>query len=152
MRKVLIIGASKGIGLETVKCALKARYSVRALSRSATAIRLRDPKLEKLDGDALDRNTVERSLVGVDAVIQTLGVPSAPPQILTCKCVSLPGETCSAEVSTSTKSCAANQARSVAAIVPRLMRYGLRVAWTPGSQNGGFFAIYRFRAPCGKGW
>ncbi len=82
MRRVLIIGASKGIGLETVKCALKARYSVRALSRSATGIRLRDPKLEKLDSDALDRNAVERSLVGVDAVIQTLGVPSAPPQIL----------------------------------------------------------------------
>ncbi len=81
MRKVLIIGASKGIGLETVKRALKAGYSVRAVSRSATAIRLRDPKLEKLDGDALSRDTVEHALVGVDAVIQTLGAPSAPPQI-----------------------------------------------------------------------
>jgi putative NADH-flavin reductase len=74
MRKVLIIGASKGIGLETVKRALKAGHSVRAVSRSATAIRLRDPKLEKLDGDALSRDTVEHALVGVDAVIQTLGV------------------------------------------------------------------------------
>src|SRR6266566_4992336 len=81
MRTVLIIGASKGIGLETVKLALKARHLVRALSRSATAIRLHDPKLEKLDGDALDRDTIERALVGVDAVIQTLGVPSAPEQI-----------------------------------------------------------------------
>jgi putative NADH-flavin reductase len=34
-----------------------------------------------LDGDALDRDTIERALVGVDAVIQTLGVPSAPEQI-----------------------------------------------------------------------
>ena len=66
MRTVLIIGASKGIGLETVKLALKAGHSVRALSRSATAIRLHDPKLEKLDGDALDRDTIERALVGVD--------------------------------------------------------------------------------------
>ena len=49
-----------------------------ALSRSATAIRLHDPKLEKLDRDALDRDTIERALVGVDAVIQTLGVSSAP--------------------------------------------------------------------------
>jgi NADPH:quinone reductase-like Zn-dependent oxidoreductase len=81
MRTVLIIGASKGIGLETVKLALRAGHSVRALSRSATAIRLHDPKLEKLDGDALDRDTIERALVGVDAVIQTLGVPSAPEQI-----------------------------------------------------------------------
>ena len=78
MNTVLIIGASRGIGLETVKLALKAGHSVRALSRSATTIRLHDPKLEKLDGDALDRDTIERALVGVDAVIQTLGVSSAP--------------------------------------------------------------------------
>jgi hypothetical protein len=51
---------------------------VRALSRSATAIRLHDPKLGKLEGDALDRDTIERALVGVDAVIQTLGVSPAP--------------------------------------------------------------------------
>jgi uncharacterized protein YbjT (DUF2867 family) len=65
-------------GFESVKLTLKAGHSVRALSRSATAIRLHDPKLEKLDGDALDRDTIERALVGVDAVIQTLGVSSAP--------------------------------------------------------------------------
>ena len=78
MRTVLIIGASKGIGLETARLALKAGHSVRALSRSATAIRLDDPKLEKLDGDALDRDMIDRTLVGVDAVIQTLGVSPAP--------------------------------------------------------------------------
>jgi len=37
---VLIIGASRGIGLETVKAALQAGYSVRALARSARRIRL----------------------------------------------------------------------------------------------------------------
>jgi len=78
MRTVLVIGASRGIGLETVKRAIKAGHSVRALSRSATAIRLHDAKLEKLEGDALDRDTIERALVGVDAVIQTLGVSPAP--------------------------------------------------------------------------
>ena len=31
---VLIIGASRGIGLETVKCALEAGHIVRALARS----------------------------------------------------------------------------------------------------------------------
>ena len=45
MRTVLIIGASKGIGLETARLALKAGHSVRALSRSATAIRLDYPSL-----------------------------------------------------------------------------------------------------------
>lgn len=82
MGTVLIIGASRGIGLETVKLALKAGRSVRALSRTATAIRLHDRGLEKLDGNALDPDTIERALVDVDAVIQTLGVPSAPKQIL----------------------------------------------------------------------
>jgi uncharacterized protein YbjT (DUF2867 family) len=77
MRTVLIIGASQGIGLETVRLALKVGHSVRALSRSASAIRSHDPKLEKLDGDALDRDTIERALLGVDAVIQTLGVSPA---------------------------------------------------------------------------
>jgi putative NADH-flavin reductase len=78
MSTVLIVGASGGIGFETVKLALKAGHSVRALARSATAIRSRDPKLEKLDGDALDQHTMERALVGVDAVIQTLGVSPTP--------------------------------------------------------------------------
>jgi len=78
MSTVLIVGASRGIGLETVRLARKAGHSVRALARSATAIRLHDPKLEKVDGDALDRHTIERAVVGVDVVIQTLGVSPTP--------------------------------------------------------------------------
>ena len=66
MSTVLIIGASRGIGLETVKLALKAGHSVRAMARSATAIRLHEPKLVKLDGNALDQHTIERALAGVD--------------------------------------------------------------------------------------
>ena len=80
MSAVLIIGASRGIGLETVKLALKSGHSVRALARSATAIPLHD--LENVDGDALDQHTSERALVGVDAVIQTLGVSPTPELIL----------------------------------------------------------------------
>jgi NAD(P)-dependent dehydrogenase (short-subunit alcohol dehydrogenase family) len=47
MATVLIIGASRGIGLEAVKAALAAGHSVRALARSARRIRLDHPKLEK---------------------------------------------------------------------------------------------------------
>jgi putative NADH-flavin reductase len=78
MGTVLIVGASRGIGLETVKLALKAGHSVRALARSATSIRLYDPRLEKLDGDALDQQTMQRALAGVDVVIQALGVSPTP--------------------------------------------------------------------------
>ncbi len=82
MSTVLIVGASRGTGLETVKIALKAGHSVRAMARSATAIRFDNAKLEKLDGDALDQHTVERALVGTDAVIQTLGVSPTPERIV----------------------------------------------------------------------
>src|SRR6476659_4003922 len=47
---VLIIGASRGIGLETVKAALKAGHLVRALARSARRIPVDHPKLEKIAG------------------------------------------------------------------------------------------------------
>jgi len=72
--KVLIIGASKGIGLETTKTALAAGYDVRAFARSAAAMTLSDPRLEKVQGDATRQQDVEAALAGVDAVILTLGV------------------------------------------------------------------------------
>jgi uncharacterized protein YbjT (DUF2867 family) len=78
MTKVLVIGASRGIGLETVRAALRAGHSVRALARSAASIPIQDAKLDKVTGDALDGNTLRNSLQGVEAVIQTLGVDFAP--------------------------------------------------------------------------
>jgi putative NADH-flavin reductase len=72
--RVLIIGASKGIGLETTRRALNAGHDVRALARSATVIAISNPSFEKMRGDALKTEDVEAALVGVDVVIQTLGV------------------------------------------------------------------------------
>ena len=72
--RVLIVGASKGIGLETTRQALDAGHDVRALARSATAIAISNPSLEKMRGNALKTEDVETALVGVDVVIQTLGV------------------------------------------------------------------------------
>ena len=70
MATVLIIGAGRGIGLETVKAALKAGHSVRALARSARRIPVDHPKLEKMAGDALEMATVKRALTGVDVVTE----------------------------------------------------------------------------------
>ena len=72
--RILIIGASKGIGLETTRQALDAGHHVLAFARSATGMALSDPNLEKVRGDALKTEDVEAALVGVDVVIQTLGV------------------------------------------------------------------------------
>jgi putative NADH-flavin reductase len=74
MAKVLVIGASRGVGLETVRAALRAGHSVRALARSVSSIRIHDTALDKVSGDALDRDTIRNALREVDAVIQTLGV------------------------------------------------------------------------------
>lgn len=71
---VLIIGASRGVGLETTRQALAAGHRVRAFARSADGIRLQNARLEKIRGDALKAADVEAALEGVDVVIQALGV------------------------------------------------------------------------------
>jgi putative NADH-flavin reductase len=78
MAKVLVIGASRGIGLETVKAALLAGHGVRALARSGANIPIQNANLDKLSGDALDRDVIRKALDGVEAVIQTLGVDISP--------------------------------------------------------------------------
>src|SRR5262249_8495283 len=79
---VLIIGASRGIGLEAVKTCLEEGHSVRALARSARRIPVDHPRLEKISGDALEMNTMKRALTQVDVVIQSLGVSVGPEIIL----------------------------------------------------------------------
>lgn len=74
MTRILIIGASSGIGLETARLALTKGFAVRALARSADKMSLSDPSLEKFSADATNRESLVRAVVGVDVVIQTLGV------------------------------------------------------------------------------
>ncbi len=76
--KLLVIGASRGIGLEVVKQALTRGHEVRAFARSAESIQLSNPKLEKCSGNALKASDVASALAGVDAVILTLGVRAGP--------------------------------------------------------------------------
>lgn len=78
MAKVLVIGASRGIGLETVKSALRVGHSLRALARSAARIPIQNAGLDKVSGNALDSDTIRKALQDVEAVIQTLGVDVSP--------------------------------------------------------------------------
>ena len=82
MAHVLIIGASRGIGLETVKCALRAGHAVRAMARSKPPIAGRPANLEAMSGDALDATAVTAALAGIDTVIQALGVSAGPGVVL----------------------------------------------------------------------
>ncbi|WP_407523825.1 NAD(P)-dependent oxidoreductase [Methylobacterium oryzisoli] len=75
MAHVLIIGASQGIGLATVRAALKQGHHVRALARTASRIPITDERLEKVVGDTLREGDVVQALSGVDAVVQALGIP-----------------------------------------------------------------------------
>lgn len=82
MKRILVIGGSSGIGLETVRLALKRGHRVKAFARSASRIDLEDENLEKLDGDALDETSVKAALNDVDAVVQTLGIKLRPGTVM----------------------------------------------------------------------
>jgi len=82
MTNILVIGASSGTGLETVKCALEEGYRVRAFARSADQIGLDHPSLERYTGDATVPADVRQALTGMDAVIQTLGVKAGPEMVI----------------------------------------------------------------------
>jgi putative NADH-flavin reductase len=74
MAKLLVIGASRGIGLEMVKAALTAGHSVRALARSAASIPIQNVALDKISGNALDHDTIRNALKDVNVV----GVDTSP--------------------------------------------------------------------------
>jgi uncharacterized protein YbjT (DUF2867 family) len=73
MANVLIVGASRGLGLETVRAALGSGYSVRALSRSAPEKGV--PDAEWIEGGATEIATMLRASEGMDAVVTCLGHP-----------------------------------------------------------------------------
>jgi putative NADH-flavin reductase len=74
MATIAIIGASRGIGLETVRRGLALGHTVKAMARSDKPDGLAGETLTWLQGDATSPDDLEHLLVGADAVIQTLGV------------------------------------------------------------------------------
>lgn len=82
MAIVLVLGASRGIGLETVKQGLDAGHQVKAFARSGDKIAITHAALTKIAGDALDGQALTRALRGVDVVIQTLGLQPGPKMMM----------------------------------------------------------------------
>ncbi len=73
--RVLVIGASKGIGREVVRQALDAGHHVRAMARRVESLKLSSDRLEGISGDALSIDDVRSALNNVDVVVQALGIP-----------------------------------------------------------------------------
>lgn len=76
--KLVVFGASRGVGLEVVKQALEAGHTVTAFVRSSSTFAVKHPNLTICQGDALDAVTVENAIAGQDAVVSTLGPKGKP--------------------------------------------------------------------------
>jgi len=72
--QLLIIGANGGIGRQCVELALNAGHRVTALVRNSANLPLIHQNLEVVQGDLLKPATLEKYLVGKDAVISAIGV------------------------------------------------------------------------------
>lgn len=76
--KIVVLGASRGVGLQVVKQALEAGYTVTAFVRSPERFEVEHENLIVFKGDAMDAAAVENAIAGQQAVISTLG-PARPP-------------------------------------------------------------------------
>ncbi|WP_136808613.1 NAD(P)-dependent oxidoreductase [Desulfosediminicola flagellatus] len=73
--KVLIIGATRGIGAQLLDQALEAGHTVSVLVRNPSKIAKRHPNLTILRGDICDGASVNSAVHGQDVVCMTIGVP-----------------------------------------------------------------------------
>lgn len=80
--RVLVIGASRGIGLATCKAAIAAGFKVRGFARNIDRISLQHPDFEAVRGDALNETDIAEALRGCDAVVQTLGIKADPATLI----------------------------------------------------------------------
>lgn len=74
--KILVMGASKGIGREAVRRGVAQGHGMRAMSRSGGGDL--PPEAEAFPGDALEAEDVARAVTGMDAVIVALGIKETP--------------------------------------------------------------------------
>ena len=76
--KIVVFGASRGVGLEFVKQALQAGHIITAFVRTPSAFPVQNANLTLVQGDSTDAAAVEAAVAGQDAVVSALG-PTRPP-------------------------------------------------------------------------
>ena len=70
---IAVLGASGGIGFETVKIALKYGHNVTAILRTPSKLTIVHPNLKIVKGDIMKPETLEKHLYNKDAVISAIG-------------------------------------------------------------------------------
>ena len=76
--KIVVFGASRGVGLEVVRQGLDAGYIVTAFVRSPERLAVKHANLTVFKGDSMDAAAVAEAIAGQDAVVSALG-PTRPP-------------------------------------------------------------------------
>jgi uncharacterized protein YbjT (DUF2867 family) len=71
--RVLVIGATGGTGRQLVTQALERGYAVTALVRDPLKLQVDHPQLAVIQGDVLDKDSVEAAMRGQEAVLCALG-------------------------------------------------------------------------------
>ncbi len=72
--KLLVIGATRGIGLDVVRQGLEVGHEVTMLARNPQSFSMQHEKLTVVKGDILDQGSIERALNGQDVVCVTIGI------------------------------------------------------------------------------
>lgn len=76
--KIVVFGASRGVGLKAVEQALEAGHTVTAFIRTPEKFGLTHTNLTVFKGNSMDAVAVEEAIAGQEAVISALG-PTRPP-------------------------------------------------------------------------
>jgi putative NADH-flavin reductase len=76
--KIVVFGASRGVGLEVVRQALDANHVVTAFVRSPEKLTATHANLIVFKGDSMDAAAVDQAIAGQEAVISALA-PTRPP-------------------------------------------------------------------------
>lgn len=75
--KIIVFGASRGVGFQVVEQGLQAGHHITAFVRNPEKMQITHPALKIFQGDAMDADAVDRAIAGHEAVISALA-PARP--------------------------------------------------------------------------
>lgn len=76
--KIVVFGASGGMGIKVVEQALEAKHIVTAFLRTPSKIAIQHPNLILFQGDVMNTSAVENAIAGQEAVISVLHTTHPP--------------------------------------------------------------------------